>query len=133
LISKLEVVLLTGRTIDQGCSKESGKISERYMENVAICEMNVEDMKTLGIKDNSNIKITTEFGSVVVKAKKSQRSISRGVVFIPYGPWANQVLLSNTNGTGMPLLKGVKANIESTDTKVQSILELISNNLRKNK
>jgi len=123
----LEVTLLTGRTIDQGCSKEIGKVSESYMENVAVCEMNAEDMKKFGIKDKDKVKVVTEFGSVVVKARKSRRLKARGMVFIPYGPWANQVLASNTNGTGMPLLKGTKATVEPTDTEVLSIRELLSN------
>jgi formylmethanofuran dehydrogenase subunit D len=123
----LEVSLLTGRTIDQGCGKETGKLSEKYMENVAMCEMNVEDMKKLGIRDNDNVKVTTEFGSVVVKAKKSRRLKAPGTVFIPYGLWANQVLASNTHGTGMPLLKGIKATVEPTDAQVLNIHELLSN------
>ena len=121
----MEVTLLTGRTIDQGCSKELGKVSESYMENVAVCEMNAEDMKNLGIKDKDKVKVTTEFGSVVIKAKKSRRLKTRGTVFIPYGPWANQVLASNTDGTGMPLLKGIKATVEPTDNEVLSIHELL--------
>jgi formylmethanofuran dehydrogenase subunit D len=123
----LEVTLLTGRTIDQGCGKEAGKLSEEYMENVAVCEMNAEDMKKLGIKDNSNVKVTTKFGSVVLKAKKSKRIKTSSMTFIPYGPWANQVLASNTDGTGMPSLKGVKATVEPSDSKVLSIHELLFN------
>jgi len=129
----LEVVLLTGRTIDQGCSKESGKDSESYKENVAVCEMNAEDMKKLGIKDKDKVKVVTEFGSVVVKARKSRRLKARGMVFIPYGPWANQVLASNTNGTGMPLLKGIKATVEPTGNEVLNIRELLSNIHKKSK
>ena len=121
------VTLLTGRTIDQGCEKEASKLSEEYMENVSVCEMNSEDMKKLGIKDNTNVKVTTDFGSVVLKAKKSKRIKTSSVVFIPYGPWANQVLTSNTDGTGMPSLKGVKAILEPSDSKVPSIRELLSN------
>lgn len=123
----MEVTLLTGRTIDQGCGKEAGKLSEEYMENVAVCEMNTEDMKKLGIKDNSNVKVTTEFGSVVLKAKKSKRIKTSSVAFIPCGLWVNQVLTSNTDGTGMPSLKGVKATIEPSDFKVLSIRELLFN------
>jgi formylmethanofuran dehydrogenase subunit D len=123
----LEVSLLTGRTIDQGCGKEEGKFSEKYTESVAVCEMNAEDMKKLGIRDNDKVKVTTEFGSVVVKAKKSRRLKAPGMIFVPYGPWANQVLASDTNGTGMPLLKGIKATIESTDTEILSIRELLLN------
>jgi formylmethanofuran dehydrogenase subunit D len=122
---RLEVSLLTGRTIDQGCGKELGKFSESYMESVAICEMNAEDMKNLRIRDNTKVKVTTQFGSVVVKAKKSRRLKTSGTVFIPYGPWANQILASNTNSTGMPLLKGIKATVEPTDAEVLSVRELL--------
>jgi formylmethanofuran dehydrogenase subunit D len=121
----LEVSLLTGRTIDQGCGKESGKFSESYMESVAICEMNAEDMKKLGIRDNAKVKVTTQFGSVVIKAKKSRRLKTLGTIFIPYGPWANQILASNTNSTGMPLLKGIKATVEPTETKILNVHELL--------
>ncbi|MBS7615228.1 hypothetical protein KEJ18_05820 [Candidatus Bathyarchaeota archaeon] len=128
----MEAILLTGRTIDQGCSKESGKESEDYKESVAICEMNADDMKNSGIKEKSNVKVTTEFGSVVVKAVKSQRLRTRGVVFIPYGPWVNQVLASNTDGTGMPLIKGVKAIVEPTNDEVPTINEILSKEPMKN-
>jgi formylmethanofuran dehydrogenase subunit D len=36
-------------------------------------------------------------------------------------------LTSNTNGTGMPSLKGVKATIEPSDFKIPSIRELLFN------
>jgi formylmethanofuran dehydrogenase subunit D len=36
LMPKLEVSLLTGRTIDQGRGKERGKLSEEYWESVTI-------------------------------------------------------------------------------------------------
>jgi formylmethanofuran dehydrogenase subunit D len=129
----LEVSLLTGRTIDQGCGKEIGKLSQEYMEDVAVCEMNAKDMKKLGIRDNDKVKVTTEFGSVVVKAKKSRRLNAPYIVFIPYGPWANQVSASNTHGTGMPLLKGIKATVEPTDAEVLNVRELLLNTYEKTK
>jgi formylmethanofuran dehydrogenase subunit D len=122
--SKLKIVILTGRTIDQGCGKEIGKASKEYVDSVAICEMNEEDMKNLGVKDGERVKVTTEFGSVVLTAKKSRRIRSPGAAFMPYGPWANFIMGSNTDGTGMPLLKGISASIERTDEEVPSIKEL---------
>ena len=123
----MEVTLLTGRTIDQGCGKEAGKLSTEYAENVAVCELNAEDMKRLGVKDNSNVKVTTKFGSVVLKAKKSRRLKTPSIAFVPYGPWVNQILASDTGGTGMPSLKGVKATVEPSDSAVLSIRELLLN------
>ena len=70
---KLKVSLLTGRTIGQGQGKEYGKLSEEYWKNVAICEMDPDDIKRLKIKEGQNVKITTDFGSVVVKAVESAR------------------------------------------------------------
>ncbi|MEM2110368.1 MAG: molybdopterin dinucleotide binding domain-containing protein [Candidatus Bathyarchaeia archaeon] len=122
---ELEFSLITGRSIEQGCGKEQGKLSEEYVNNVALCEMNVKDMEKLNIRDGGNVKVTTKFGSVVLKAKKSRRIKSSGIIFIPYGAWANVVLGPDTEGTGMPLLKGLKATVESTNEKVLGLPDLI--------
>jgi len=122
----VDFILITGRTIDQGCSKERGKFSEEYMLNVAVCEMNAEDMDKLNIRDGDNVKVTTEVGSVIVKAKKSRRIRTPGIIFIPYGPWANAILKPETEGTGMPLLKGSKARVEPTNEPISSLRELLA-------
>ncbi len=122
---KSEFSLLTGRTIDQGCGKEYGKLSDEYLKSVALCQMNSEDMNLLGIKDGQNVRVTTRFGSVVVQAKKSPRISQPGIIFIPYGLCVNILSSSETDGTGMPLLKGQKANVEPTDEKVLSLQDLI--------
>ncbi|MCD6465030.1 hypothetical protein J7L27_01515 [Candidatus Bathyarchaeota archaeon] len=122
----MDFILITGRTIDQGCSKERGKFSEEYMLNVAVCEMNAEDMDKLNIRDGDNVKVTTEVGSVIVKAKKSRRIRTPGIIFIPYGPWANAILKPETEGTGMPLLKGSKARVEPTNEPISSLRELLA-------
>jgi formylmethanofuran dehydrogenase subunit D len=122
---RLQFLLVTGRTVDQGCSKESGKLSRQYAESVAVCEMNSEDLEKLKIEEGQKVQVSTEYGSVVVKAMKSLRIKTSGTVFIPYGPWANAVLSSSTNGTGMPLLKGVKATVEPTDAEFLGLPELL--------
>jgi len=54
------------------------------------------------------------------------------VVFIPYGPWASILANPKTHGTGMPSLKGEKAEIESApDEKVLSLQELLKSHFRK--
>ena len=121
----MRITILTGRTIDQGCGKEIGKASKEYVENVAVCEMNEEDMKKLRIQNGDRVKVTTKFGSVVLTAKKSRRIRSPGTAFIPYGFWANCIMGSDTDGTGMPLLKGLQAHVEPTDEEVPSIRDLI--------
>jgi formylmethanofuran dehydrogenase subunit D len=124
---KLKFSLLTGRTIDQGKGKEMGKLSKEYLESVIICQMDPKDMKSLGIKENTNVQVTTDFGSVVLKAVKSARSPHPKVVFIPYGPWASLIMNPKTHGTGMPSLKGIPAEIEpAPNKKVLSLQNLLA-------
>jgi len=125
--------LLTGRTLRQGQGKEYGKLSERYWKSVAICEIDPDDMKKLGIKENSHVKITTDYGSVVVRAVKSLRAPHAGRVFVPYGPWASVVVNHKTHGTGMPSFKGIQASIEpaTSQEKTLTTLELLQRHFRK--
>lgn len=124
---KLKVSLLTGRTIDQGTGKEMGKLSKEYLESVVICQMDPEDMKFLGIKENNNVKVITDFGSVVLKAVKSARAPHPKVAFIPYGPWANIIMNPKTHGTGMPSFKGIPAEIEpAPEEKVLTLHDLLN-------
>jgi formylmethanofuran dehydrogenase subunit D len=124
---KLKVSLLTGRTIDQGKGKEMGKLSKEYVESVIICQIDPEDLKLLGVKENNNVKVTTDFGSVVMKAVKSPRAPHPKVAFIPYGPWANVIMNPKTHGTGMPSFKGIPAEIEpAPEERVLTLHDLLN-------
>ncbi|MBC7130953.1 molybdopterin dinucleotide-binding protein, partial [Candidatus Bathyarchaeota archaeon] len=111
---------------EQGVSKEHGKFSKEYMESVAICYLDPQDLKKLGIKDGTNVKVTTEFGSVVVKSIKSIRTPHPGIAFIPYGPWANAVMDPETHGLGMPSFKGIPAEVEpAPEEPILTLKELL--------
>jgi len=127
----LKVSLLTGRTIDQGKGKEMGKLSSEYLESVVICLLDPNDMKALGIKENNNVKVTTDFGSVILKAVESSTAPHSKVVFIPYGPWASQIMNPETHGTGMPSLKGIPARIEPAPSEKVLSLQGLLNQLSK--
>ncbi len=123
---KLLVTLLTGRTIDQGVGKERGKASLEYMESVSVCYLDPEDLRRLGIKEKTSVQVSTDCGTVILKALKSSTGPHQGVVFIPYGLWANAVVAPETDSTGMPTLKGIPARIEPAPNKsVLSLRELL--------
>ena len=107
----LKVTLLSGRTLGQAKGKVIGKFSEEYLRNVAVCELDPEDLKSLGMASGQNVKVTTKTGSVVVRAVVASQASSRGIVFMPYGPWVNMVIPSETYGTGMPSSKGIEAEV----------------------
>jgi len=119
----IEVEVISGRTLDQGATVEE-KLTEEYFNAVNYCELSEEDYNALGLAEGDKVKVKTEFGEVVVFARKSDE-LSKGTVFIPMGPYANQIIDPSTDGTGMPQYKGIKGVIEKTDEKVLSIKELL--------
>ena len=126
LVEKLKVTLLTGRTIEQGVGKEAGKGTQGYFESTTMCYMDAGDMKKLGIKNNAHIQVTTPNGSVVLRAVKYPRGAMPGMIYIPYGPWANAIVSNETTSIGMPSFKGTPAEVEPTpDKPVLTLKELL--------
>ncbi len=123
---KLHVTLLTGRTIEQGVGKERGKASKEYFEACSMVYMDAKDMKKLGLKNNEKVMITTPNGSIVLRAIKYPRASIPGLVYIPYGPWANAIVSDATTSIGMPSFKGTPAEVEpAPDKPVLTMEELL--------
>lgn len=127
MLPKLDVLVLTGRTIDQGRGKEMGKLSDVYQKDTSQVQIDPVDMKALDLRHNATVKVTTDFGSVVLRAVKSIRGPHSKMIFIAYGPWASMVSDPETHGSGMPSLKGMKGTIEpAPDEKVLTMQELVN-------
>jgi formylmethanofuran dehydrogenase subunit D len=122
---KVCVKLISGRTSQQGVGLELGKTSELYFNSVSYVELSQTDAEVLGINEDQPVVVTTDYGFVVLKSKIS-KVLEKGLAFVPYGLWSNQVFSSETEGTGMPLYKGIKAIIEPSDKDVSSFEELLT-------
>jgi formylmethanofuran dehydrogenase subunit D len=120
---KLRVILITGRTIDQGVGKEMGKGSKEYFDSSSICIIDEADLKKLGIKSRTNVKVTSKYGSVIVKVEKNPYGSNPGLVFIPCGLWANAICGDETFGMGMPLYKGFSVEVEPAPNQVVLTLD----------
>lgn len=120
----MTVTLISGRTANQGIGLEEGKFSKKYIESVNHVQLNPEDADGIKLKSRDHVKVTTESGSVTVKWIP-EKGLDPGIVFFPYGPWANQVYASSTSSTGMPIMKGIPATLEPSDEKVLSIEEIV--------
>lgn len=114
----MNFILNTGRTIWQGQAIEAGKDLEMYVNAAAICQMNPEQMKELGVKEGNNIKVTSEYGDVIVKVVMAKEELPEGMIYIPMGPWANRVIRPNTDSTATPSFKNVPVDIKPTDDLV---------------
>jgi formylmethanofuran dehydrogenase subunit D len=112
MAKSVSVNLISGRTIQQGVAIESGKEKPSYRTACGIIEMDKTDLKALGAWKNTNVKVTSPYGSVIVKAIEATQGPHPGVAFIPMGPWANSVINPNTYSTGMPTFKGVPVTVE---------------------
>ncbi|MFA5378944.1 MAG: molybdopterin dinucleotide binding domain-containing protein [Dehalococcoidia bacterium] len=111
-MATIQVNLISGRSIQQGVAIESGKEKPTYRTACGIIELDVSDLKKLGAWKSTNVRVTSDYGSVVVKAIEATQGPHPGLAFIPMGPWANSVVNPNTYSTGMPTFKGTPVKVD---------------------
>ena len=120
------LILLTGRTINQGVALEGGKTSKENVRACAICTFDLEDFKKLDCLAGTPVKVITDFGEVLVYSTITEEGPHPGIIFIPMGPWSNQVVNPASQGTGTPTYKGMKAKVEVVKNgKVLDALDLM--------
>jgi formylmethanofuran dehydrogenase subunit D len=125
-LAKIQLNLISGRTIQQGVAIEGGKEKPAYREACGIIELDAEDFKKLGIYRNTHVKVTSAHGSVIVKAVDATQGPHPGLGWIPMGPWANSITNPNTYSTGMPTFKGVPVEVEpAPDEPILLGIELV--------
>ena len=124
-IPPLEVILTSGRTIEQGVTLVGSKISERAKEATAVVYLDPEDMARLAVQENDCVKITTSEGEIVVYARLSKDAPHPGIIFMPLGIYANWIIPPGSAGIGVPQYKGVKATIEPTKEGILEVDELL--------
>lgn len=123
-MKEIEVVLISGRTAKQGIGLEEGKTSESYEKSVNLIYLNQDDAETLELMSGLYVKVSTDQGNISMNWV-ADKNLDSGLAFIPYGPWANQLYSSGTEGTGMPMFKGVKATLTPTKEKVANLQEIV--------
>ena len=72
--------VITCTEIKQGVVIETGKTSSKYFNACSIIELHEDDFKTLGINKNTNVRVTSAVGSVILKVKSGchdPESVSR--------------------------------------------------------
>jgi formylmethanofuran dehydrogenase subunit D len=63
----------------------------------------------------------------LVYSTVSEEGPHPGIIFIPMGPWANQIVNPGSQSTGTPTFKGIKAKVEVVKNgKVLDAVQLIS-------
>ncbi|MCK9592426.1 MAG: molybdopterin dinucleotide-binding protein [Methanoregula sp.] len=123
---KISLNMITQRSIEEGAAMEKGKLNPDYFVACTVCEMNPEDMKKAGIWKNTNVRVTSECGSVIVKAITPTQFCPPGLALIRQGVWANQVVPPRTQSTGVPQYSGFPVTIEpAQNERLRTALELV--------
>jgi formylmethanofuran dehydrogenase subunit D len=130
-LAKIALNLISGRSIQQGVAMEGGKEKDAYTKACGIIEMDPSDLKKLGAWRGTNVRVTSKYGDVVVKAVEATQGPHPGLAYIPMGPWANSVVNPNTYSTGMPTFKGTPVEVEiAMNEPVFSSVQLVQKKCR---
>lgn len=121
----MEMILNTIRLIkyDQGREFSFGD-DLSLKENLAIGLLNPKDFKKLNLASDSNIKIISQFGEVIVKAKPDElEEVPLNIINLPISIWANQLTGIEHNEL---LLKNIKVNVEATTEQILDFNEILT-------
>jgi formylmethanofuran dehydrogenase subunit D len=122
-----DLILITGRTINQGVALEGGKNTRENVRAAGICAFDKTDFVKLNCLAGTPVKVITDYGEVIVYSTISEEGPHPGIIFIPMGPWANQVVNPNSQSSGTPTYKGIKAKVEVVkNAQVLDAVQLIS-------
>jgi len=113
--------LISCRDIFQWLAKEEDDMGMAYQERSAIVYLSQEDMETLGIEDDSAVKLSNHIGSVVVCAK-TDKSCQQRFGFMPLSLYVNQ--LSNYDKGELPDFKQIPATAEPTRQSITPVSDL---------
>lgn len=116
-----QFILIPGRTTKQGQQINIGKDNPEYTTLVETLTMNAADMKRLGIAEGSAVRVRSPHGEAVFRCRAG--SIPEGLVFVPYGPPTGRLTGGATEGTGMPLSKGMGVEIEPLEAGSKGVVE----------
>ncbi len=119
----MKFLFYSGRTVNQG-SYIDRKQSREYQDEVSSCRMNPLDIFRLGILPGDRIMLANPHGSVVCTVCEDENIVT-GQVFLPLGPYANQLVPGTTQSTGMPDYKSVSIEIQPTKDPVLGVSDLM--------
>lgn len=123
----MKLLLSTIREIKYDQKTLINELSEKELkENVAICLIHPETFKKIVSKSGVNLKLTTNYGSVVLKPVQDE-SIPLEMIYINKSIWANQIIGDFKNKM---LFKNLEVEVEPTEEtvpEISNILEKLKN------
>jgi formylmethanofuran dehydrogenase subunit D len=125
-----DIRITTYRDIFQAEALERDRFGEEYKKLSAAIILSRNDMQKMGLKSGDRVKISNNYGSIVVEAKESKKDEPGGLAFMVNSPWSNSLVGDETQGKGIPDFKLITAKISLSKDEITS-LETLTGALRK--
>ncbi|MBI1731521.1 MAG: hypothetical protein HYR49_01970 [Gammaproteobacteria bacterium] len=107
------MLLIAGRTSEQGTSLNKGKLKAEYQQVTSTAEMNEQDMARLGLKEGDRVRLRNDAGETTVTCTpRKAADLPSGMIFMAYGPCSSELMEADTAGSGMPLSKNLAVTVE---------------------
>ena len=120
-----DIKITTYRDIFQAEEAERDRFGEEYKKLSAAIYMSKIDMQKMGIKSGDRVKISNNFGSLVVQTKETKRDEPGGLAFMVNSPWSNSLVSGETGGKGIPEFKNIDARISLSKEEITSLEKLM--------
>lgn len=119
----MEMTVNTVRMVDYDQVREySFGDNNSLKEKLGIGFINPEDFNKLNLKASLNLRLTNNFGSVVIEPKED-KDVPIGTIIIPVSIWANQI-------TGIEndelIYKNIRVSIEVTSDSVLGLKDILN-------
>ena len=99
-MTKLSLILITGRSTKQGTGISTGKERPEYQQATNVIELSQSDMVRSGLRDGDQLRLKTDFGTAEVKCRRAD--VPEGLAFMAFGPACNRLIGGETHASGMP-------------------------------
>jgi formylmethanofuran dehydrogenase subunit D len=120
-----EIRITTYRDIFHAEAFERDRFGEEYKKLSAAIILSRNDIQKMGLKAGDRVKISNNYGSVVVEAKESKKDEPGGLAFMVNSPWSNSLVAGETEGKGIPDFKLITARISLSNDEITSLETLI--------
>ena len=110
-MTRLQVTLITGRSIKQGIGISQGKTHAEYRNAVTFIELSAADMMRAGFRDGDTVVLKSEHGTAEAQCRKSD--MPEGLAFMAFGSSCNRLIAAETHASGMPDSKHVQVEISN--------------------
>ncbi len=120
-----EIKITTYRDIFQVEALERDRFGEEYRKFSACIMASRNDLEKMGLKTGNRVKISNNYGSIVVEVKETKREEPGGLAFMVNSPWSNALVSDDTGGNGIPEFKNISAKVSLVKDEVTTLESLI--------